>query len=91
MSKEGNFNKNNLIELFDFAIKSNMKYVAVEIDNSDYGKPEIIINERENFKDKFDYYLKAYDDNLILKSCAKIKIKNVFFSKNLRDIFVKIK
>ncbi len=29
-------------------------------------EPEVIINPKENFNAKFDYYMAAYDDDLIL-------------------------
>lgn len=85
------FDKKNLKELFNLAMEKDMEYIAVEVENSDYKKPEIIINKKENFEDKFKYYLEAYDDNLVLKNCSKIKIKNIIFSKNLKGIFSKIK
>ena len=39
-----------------------------------FEKPEIIINERANFKTKFDYYKKAYNEDLTLKTFNGIKI-----------------
>lgn len=87
---EKDFNIKKLKEMFTLAIENNMKFVAIEIENSDYKKSEIIINPRENFEDKFEYYLQAYDENLVLKNCSKIRIVNVIFSNNLEDIFSKI-
>lgn len=37
-------------------------------------KPELIINQRENFEFKLDYYAKTYDDNLEHKHAKGIKI-----------------
>lgn len=47
--------------------KSRMqKYIGVSIKTEGSSQPEIIINPRENFDAKFDYYMEAYDDDLIL-------------------------
>ena len=89
---EEDFNIKKLKEMFTLAIENNMKFVAIEVENSDYKnykKSEIIINPRENFEDKFEYYLQAYDENLVLKNCSKIRIVDVIFSNNLEDIFLK--
>ena len=42
------------------------KYIGVSIKTEGSSQPEIIINPRENFDAKFDYYMEAYDDDLIL-------------------------
>ena len=84
---ENNFNMKNFKKMFEEAIDNNKKYCAIVVENSDYKKPEIIINLRENFEDKLEYYLRAYDENLVLKNCEKIKISKAIFSNNLRDIF----
>ena len=39
---------------------------TLELEPEGSSQPEIIINPRENFDAKFDYYMEAYDDDLIL-------------------------
>lgn len=42
------------------------KYIGVSIKTEGSSQPEIIINPNGNFDAKFDYYMEAYDDDLIL-------------------------
>ena len=74
-------------KMFHFAKENKFKFVAVEIENSDYKKAEIIINPLDNFEDKFNYCSNAYNENLELKNCEKIKIKNVIFFNKIEDYF----
>lgn len=41
--------------------------------------PEIIINPKENFAEKLEYYKKTYDDNLVMKNNQNIKIVSYNF------------
>lgn len=65
---------NNLENMFASAAKNNHKYIGVKIEMEGFEKPEIIINQSENFGTKLAYYQKAYDDDLTLKSFKGIKI-----------------
>lgn len=42
-------------------------------------QPEMIVNPVENFKEKLDYYAKAYNEDLTLKANPKISIKHYAF------------
>jgi hypothetical protein len=53
----------SLVDTFNLATKLNVKYVAVRIAIG-LNKEEVIINPRENFKEKSAYYQHAYDDSL---------------------------
>ena len=64
----------NLENCFETAIKMGYLYVAVKIDMQGYNVPEIVINSRENFDAKLDYYRKAYDENLVFKNYPSIRI-----------------
>lgn len=64
----------NLEKCFYEASHKGAKYVGVKIQMQGFPKPEIIINENENFDSKVAYYKKAYNDNLILKSFEGVKI-----------------
>lgn len=64
----------NLEKCFYEASQQGNKYVGVLIQMEGFPKPEIIINENENFDSKFAYYKKAYTDDLTLKTFSGIKI-----------------
>lgn len=51
-------------------------YIRIE-GNAPY--PEHIINKRGNFEAKLDYYSKAYNEDLTLKSVPSIKITDYAF------------
>ena len=59
-------NKSTLKAEFINAKIKDAKYIGVSIKTEGSSQPEIIINPRENFNAKFDYYMEAYDDDLIL-------------------------
>lgn len=63
-----------LTESFESCFKRNKKYVCVKIKMNGFLKPEIIVNERQNFDTKLTYYKNAYNENLVLKSYSGIKI-----------------
>ena len=65
---------NNLEKCFHEASQQDKKYVGVLIQMQGFPKPEIIINENENFDSKFAYYKKAYNEDLTLKTFNGIKI-----------------
>lgn len=50
--------------------------------------PEVIINPRENFASKLEYYANAYNDDLSLKANPNIKIVNYHFLETLEDYFI---
>lgn len=59
-------NKSTLKAEFINAKIKDAKYIGVSIKTEGSSQPEIIINPRENFDAKFDYYMEAYDDDLTL-------------------------
>lgn len=76
---------------FKEAIESNSKFIAVEVMSKNSLKPELIINPRENFKDKLDYYSKAYNDDLSLKSAPDvIRIEKFAYANALYEIVDKL-
>lgn len=54
--------------------------VAVSINGA---SPEFIINKKENFEKKMEYYQQAYDDNLRLKYNSDIRIIDFTFTDNV--------
>ncbi|EQC1535418.1 hypothetical protein ACY1J9_001249 [Clostridium botulinum] len=69
-----NLTIDNLEKCFYEASHKDKKYVGVLIKMKGFPRPEIIINENENFDSKFDYYKKAYNEDLTLRSFNGIKI-----------------
>ena len=61
-------NKSTLKAEFINAKIKDAKYIGVSIKTEGSSQPEIIINPRENFDAKFDYYMEAYDDDF---DCSK--------------------
>ena len=71
-----------LEECFNNAIKINANYIGVKIQMQGFSEPEIIINKRENFKAKLEYYKRAYNKDLTLKAFNGIKIIDFDFGDN---------
>lgn len=77
---------NNLEKCFYEASHKDKKYVGVKIQMAGFKKSEIIINENANFDKKFDYYKKAYNENLTLKTFDGIKIIGFTYSDTFEEI-----
>lgn len=78
---------NSLQYVFEKAIRDNHEYIALKISMPEYDNCEIIINSRNNFKTKLDYYKKAYNHDLTLKTFNKIKIIDAAYG-SLQEIKV---
>lgn len=82
--------KNELIQVFERAKKKSADYVGVKIHMDGYPENELIINKRENFDSKLNYYLATYDDNLQHKYAKGIYIadaKSGHFLAQFADLF----
>ena len=66
--------KEQLIEVFNEAVQLFSDFVAVAIETRGSEGIEIIINPRENLRDKLEYYKKAYNNDLVLNTFDGIKI-----------------
>lgn len=76
-----------LKERFKKAREDNAKYFAVAIKFSAVEKVEIIINPRENWDNKEEYYASVYDEDLRLKGCPdKIKIVGFAYGNSFKEI-----
>lgn len=64
--------KRSLNNTFDSAINEGSKFIGVKI--SAEGTKEFIIIPRESFKEKKDFYNRAYTDELIHAMNSKVKI-----------------
>ena len=76
----------NLENCFEKAKIMGKKFVGVEIEMEGFPKPEIIINENENFDSKLAYYKKAYNEDLTLKAFNRIKIIGFTYGDSFDDI-----
>ena len=81
-----NLTMNDLETCFYIASKRGIKYVGVKIQMQGFLKPEIIINENENFDSKFAYYKKAYNEELTLKTFNGIKIVDFTYGNSFEEI-----
>lgn len=81
----------DLVKLFHKAKQFGMNYIAIKINMPSLESPEIIINPKNNFDAKMEYYQKAYDENLRLKANPEIKIIAAcaeYKAKNIIDNFL---
>ena len=67
-------NLERLEECILTAQECGMKYVGVKVEMLGFNKPEIIINDRDNFREKLEYYKNAYNEDLVLKSFSGVRI-----------------
>lgn len=82
-------NKEQFIKEFDYAIYNHYLYVGVIIYTEGNSSNELIINHRLSFKNKYDYYLNAYDDNMELKATKGkkvIKVTDIIYFYNFEDL-----
>ena len=66
--------KEELREIFNFALKTKMNYVGVAIETKGMEEEEYIINPYANIAQKLVYYVGAYNDDMVLKSYDGIRI-----------------
>ena len=71
-------NKQDFITRFNEVIESDYSEIWVGISMPDLPETEYICNPRENFDAKLLYYVKAYDENLKLKTYNAIEIIDIF-------------
>ena len=76
----------DLQNVFLRAIETHEEYIGIRIEMPNLELPEVIINPRKNFKEKLEYYLSAYDNDLKLKSCKNIKITGFMYGSNYQEI-----
>ena len=76
----------NLEVCFKGAKDNDANFVAVKIQTEGHPGAEVIINPKENFDVKLEYYKKAYNDDLILKAFNGIKIIGLTYGDSYEDI-----
>lgn len=78
--------KKELEERFAFAKKEDYEFIGVKIEMQGFEEPEIIINPKQNFDTKKDYYVKAYDEDLRLKTFSGICIVDCVYGDSFAEI-----
>lgn len=74
--KKTNLDKNELKKFFENAISTG-RDVCIEVKDSKNNFSEYIVTKNENLKDKLDYYLKNFDDDLCSKDGNNIRIHDI--------------
>jgi hypothetical protein len=84
-------NKSPLTQLIEYGnsdvVRQECNYLIVEVE-AGTNAPEVIVNPKENFAAKLEYYAKAYNDDLTLKANPNIKIIRWVFVDSLLDYFL---
>lgn len=82
-------NKEDLRTAFKRARETNAPYVFVEVSIPGAGSGEMIINKRENFDVKENFYLNTYNDKLEHNHNNKIKIIGLSYGdlEQLKNIY----
>lgn len=76
----------DLESVFNQAIGLGVNYIGVRIQMQGFDEPEVIINPKENFESKLEYYKKAYSEDLTLKSFNGIKIIGCEYGDSFNEI-----
>ena len=83
MNQEHLTKKQKMIEAFNHAIDEDYKFIVIDLTVPNSCVYETIIIRNPNFKNKLEYYKKAYDDNLVLKTCKDIEIRQITVTNEL--------
>ena len=84
--------ENKQLTLFDLEMVFNQakgmdaSYIGVKIQMQGFDEPEIIINPKENFDAKLEYYKKAYNEDLTLKAFNGIEIVGFEYGNSFQEI-----
>lgn len=76
----------SLEKCFKAAKDSEAQWIGVCIKTEGHPEEEIIINPKENFDVKLEYYKKAYTDDLVLKTYDGIKIVGFTYADDFTEI-----
>jgi len=72
--------KKDLEQCFKDARYTDSLFIGVKISTRGSIAEEIIINPSENFDNKLEYYMKSYNDDLVLKTYDGIQITDCTFA-----------
>lgn len=83
---ENAINMIKLVEFFEIAEEKEAKYVGVLVSMPGFTAPEVIINSSVNFEEKLNYYKRAYNVDLTLKTFSGIRIIGATYGNNFAEI-----
>ncbi|WP_460292597.1 hypothetical protein [Clostridium tertium] len=76
-------NKNKFLNIFETAMDiEDITHISVKV-NQPKGGFEVITFGKDLFKDKYEYYKNAYNDEMQLKTFNKIYISKIDFSNDV--------
>lgn len=78
---------NVLQNCFNAATEGGANFVAVVVTLPGTPGEEVIINGRENFGSKLEYYKNAYNEDLTHKHAAGVKIVGFTYGDSFEDIY----
>ena len=81
--------KSEFKEEFENAINEHYLYVGVVIYTEGNASKELIVNHRTSFKNKYEYYLNAYDNEMVLKATKGkklIKVTDIFYFYHFEEL-----
>lgn len=81
--------KEMLLYIFNVAKTTNATHIGVDVVSDMAVKPEMIINTREDFDTKLNYYDKVYDDNLVHYH-VPVKITNVVYGHSAEQVVMRL-
>lgn len=79
-------NKSELKAVFINATAVGAKYIGIKRERTALTEPEITIIQKGDFGERYDYYMKAYDDELMIKGKDGIRITGVAQGNTFEDI-----
>ena len=68
---------------FKTAKDKGVAYIGIKVEIKGFERPEIIINESENFDKKLEHYKRMYNDDLTLKELNGIRIIGISYADSL--------
>lgn len=79
-------NKESLKNCFDKAKLENANFVGMFIEMPNFEKPELIVNQKENFDKKLEYLLNTYDEHLEHKYSKGVSIIKFAYGKTIEEV-----
>ena len=78
--------KQDLELIFETAKQEGYSLIGVRIRTKGNISDEVIINKKESFDNKLEYYRKSYNDNLVLNAYNGIRIVGIVYGNTFAEI-----
>lgn len=76
----------NLEKCFESAKAEKSNFIGILVEMRGFEKAELIINRKENFDKKLEYYKNAYNNELVLKTFDGIKVVGFTHADSLKEL-----